>query len=87
MAGLVDDGLVRAIGLSNYGIADIETCHATRPVDVIQQGFSLIDHEEERPVIARCGELGIGAVIYEPLASGVLTGALTRENGHRAVGA
>ena len=82
MAGLVDDGLVRAIGLSNYGVADIEACHATRPVDVIQQGLSLIDHEEELPVIARCGELGIGAVIYEPLASGVLTGALTRETGH-----
>jgi myo-inositol catabolism protein IolS len=83
MARLADDGLVRAIGLSNYGIADIEACHATRPVDVIQQGSSLVDHEEERPVIARCGELGIAAVIYEPLAGGVLTGALTRENGHQ----
>ena len=49
----------------NHEIADIETCHATRPVDVIQQGLSLIDHEEERPVIARCGELGIAAVIYD----------------------
>ena len=82
MARLVDEGLVRAIGLSNYGMADIETCHASRPVDVIQQGLSMIDHEEERPVVARCGELGIAAVIYEPLASGVLTGALTRETGH-----
>jgi aryl-alcohol dehydrogenase-like predicted oxidoreductase len=86
MAGLVDDGLVRAIGLSNFAIADIEACHATRPVDVIQQGLSMVDHEEERPVIARCGELGIGAVIYEPLASGVLTGALTREHGHEQWG-
>ena len=82
MARLVDEGLVRAIGLSNYEMADIETCHASRPVDVIQQGLSLIDHEEERPVVARCGDLGIAAVIYEPLASGVLTGALTRETGH-----
>ncbi len=86
MSRLVDDGLVRAIGLSNHEIADIETCHATRPVDVIQQGLSMIDHEEERPVIARCGELGIAAVIYEPLASGVLTGALNRETGHEQWG-
>jgi aryl-alcohol dehydrogenase-like predicted oxidoreductase len=86
MARLVDDGLVRAIGLSNFGIADIEACHATRHVDVIQQGLSLIDHEDERPVITRCGEIGIGAVIYEPLASGVLTGALTREKGHEQWG-
>ncbi len=82
MARLADEGHVRAIGLSNYEMADIETCHASRPVDVIQQGLSLIDHEEERPVVARCGELGIAAVIYEPLASGVLTGALTPETGH-----
>lgn len=82
MARLVDEGHVRAIGLSNYEMADIETCHASRPVDVIQQGLSLIDHEEERPVVARCGDLGIAAVIYEPLASGVLTGALTHETGH-----
>src|SRR4051812_15455204 len=76
MASLVDDGLVRAIGLSNYTIEEIESAHAQRPVDVIQQGLSMIDHLEERPVIARCGELGIGAVIYEPLASGVLSGAV-----------
>ena len=82
MARLADEGHVRAIGLSNYEMADIEICHASRPVDVIQQGLSLIDHEEERPVVARCGDLGIAAVIYEPLASGVLTGALTAETGH-----
>jgi aryl-alcohol dehydrogenase-like predicted oxidoreductase len=76
MASLVDDGLVRAIGLSNYALEEIESAHAQRNVDVIQQGLSMIDHLEERPVIARCGELGIGAVIYEPLASGVLSGAV-----------
>ena len=86
MALLVAEGLVRAIGLSNCGIVDIEACHANRSVDVIQQGLSMIDHEEERPVVARCGELGIAAVIYEPLASGVLTGALTREKGHEQWG-
>ena len=82
MARLADGGHVHAIGLSNYEMADIEICHAIRPVDVIQQGLSLIDHEEERPVAARCGDLGIAAVIYEPLAGGVLTGALTTEAGH-----
>ncbi|MFL5767291.1 MAG: aldo/keto reductase [Actinomycetota bacterium] len=76
MSSLVDEGLVRAIGLSNYTTEQIESAHAQRPVDVIQQGLSMIDHLEERPVIARCGELGIGAVVYEPLASGVLTGAV-----------
>ena len=74
MAELVEAGLVRAIGLSNYDIEEVERCHAQRPVDVVQDGLSLIDHVDNRAAIARCGELGIAAVIYEPLASGILTG-------------
>ena len=72
MAELVDEGLVRAIGLSNYELAEIEQCHAQRPVDVIQDGLSLLDLDL-RSAIARCGEFGIGTVIYEPLASGILS--------------
>ena len=71
---LIDEGLVRAIGLSNYSQEDVERCHAQRPVDVVQSGLSLIDYLDNREPIARCGELGIGVVIYEPLGSGVLTG-------------
>jgi aryl-alcohol dehydrogenase-like predicted oxidoreductase len=72
MAELADRGLVRAIGLSNYELADIERCHAQRPVDVVQDGLSLLELDL-RGAIARCGVLGIGAVIYEPLASGILS--------------
>jgi aryl-alcohol dehydrogenase-like predicted oxidoreductase len=74
MAELVEDGLVRAIGMSNYPLEDVERCHAQRSVDVVQTGLSLIDYVDDRQMIARCGELGIGVAIYEPLASGILTG-------------
>jgi aryl-alcohol dehydrogenase-like predicted oxidoreductase len=74
MAGLVEAGLVRAIGMSNYDLVDIERCHQQRRVDVVQEGLSLIDHLENRALIARCRDLGIAVVVYEPLASGVLTG-------------
>jgi aryl-alcohol dehydrogenase-like predicted oxidoreductase len=73
MSELVDAGLVRAIGLSNYELADIERCHAQRAVDSVQTGLSMIDYLADRGLIARCGELGIGVVIYEPLASGILS--------------
>lgn len=73
MAELVDAGLVRAIGLSNYELEDVERCHAQRPVDVVQVGLSLIDYLADRDSIARCGELGIGVTIFEPLASGILS--------------
>jgi aryl-alcohol dehydrogenase-like predicted oxidoreductase len=74
MADLVEAGRVRAIGLSNYDLIDIGRCHHPRPVDVVQEGLSLIDHLDNRELVARCAELGIGVVVYEPLASGVLSG-------------
>jgi aryl-alcohol dehydrogenase-like predicted oxidoreductase len=74
VAELVDEGLVRAIGLSNYRLEDIERCHAQRAVDVVQDGLSLVDHLDNREAIRRCGELGIGVVVYEPLGSGTLSG-------------
>ena len=78
MAALVDEGLVRAVGMSNYEIAEIELCHRQRAVDVVQTGLSMIDYLGDRDLIRRCGELGIAVTIYEPLASGILTGR-TRE--------
>jgi aryl-alcohol dehydrogenase-like predicted oxidoreductase len=74
MSGLVDEKLVRSIGLSNYDVVDIERCHAERRVDIVQTGLSMIDYLDDRGLIARCSELGIDVVIYEPLASGILTG-------------
>ena len=73
MAALVDDGLVRSIGLSNYDRDDIRTCHDQRAVDVVQTGLSLIDYLDDRDLISWCGEQGIAVTIYEPLASGILT--------------
>lgn len=74
MAELADEGLVRAIGLSNYDLADVERCHALRPVDAVQVGLNLCYDNEDRPSIARCGEMGIAVTIFEPLASGILSG-------------
>ena len=74
MAELVETGLVRAIGLSNYALEEIKSCHGQRPVDAIQVGLNLIDYVDDRPSIAACGDLGIAVTIFEPLASGVLSG-------------
>jgi myo-inositol catabolism protein IolS len=73
MAALADDGLVRAVGLSNYSLEDVERCHAERPVDAVQVGLNVIDYIDDRADIARCGELGIAVTIFEPLASGILS--------------
>lgn len=74
MAELADAGLVRQIGMSNYSFEDVERCHAQRRVDAVQVGLSLIDYVEDRAAIAAWGDLGIVVTIFEPLASGILTG-------------
>jgi aryl-alcohol dehydrogenase-like predicted oxidoreductase len=79
MAELADGGLVRAIGLSNYSLEDVERCHAARTVDAVQIGLNLIDYLDDRPYIAKCGELGIAATIYEPVASGILSGKTLKQ--------
>jgi aryl-alcohol dehydrogenase-like predicted oxidoreductase len=74
MGELVDQGIVRAIGLSNFTFEDVARCHALRRVDLVQDGLSLVDHLDNRELFAGCRELGIGGVVYEPLGSGTLSG-------------
>jgi aryl-alcohol dehydrogenase-like predicted oxidoreductase len=74
MGELVDQGLVGAIGVSNFELDDLTRCHALRPVDLVQDGLSLVDHLDNRELFASCRELGIGVVVYEPLGSGTLSG-------------
>jgi aryl-alcohol dehydrogenase-like predicted oxidoreductase len=75
MAALVDEGLVRAIGLSNFDREQIERCERIRHVDSLQQEFSML-HLQDRELIRWCGEMGIGVLSYGPLAYGLLTGAI-----------
>lgn len=75
MAALVEEGLVRAIGVSNFDRELIERCEAIRHVDSLQQEFSMLQLEH-RELIAWCGERGIGVLSYGPLAYGLLTGAI-----------
>jgi aryl-alcohol dehydrogenase-like predicted oxidoreductase len=78
MASLVDDGLVRHVGVSNFDQALIERCEAIRHVDSLQQEFSMLQ-QQDRDLIRWCGEQGTGVLSYGPLAFGLLTGAITAE--------
>jgi aryl-alcohol dehydrogenase-like predicted oxidoreductase len=78
MGSLVEDGLVRHIGVSNFDQALIEQCEAIRHVDSLQQEFSMLQRQD-RDLIRWCGEQGTGVLSYGPLAFGLLTGAITDE--------
>jgi aryl-alcohol dehydrogenase-like predicted oxidoreductase len=78
MAHLVDEGLVRWIGVSNFDQAMIEICEEVRHVDSLQQEFSMLQLQD-RDLIRWCGEQGTGVLAYGPLAYGLLTGAISSD--------
>jgi aryl-alcohol dehydrogenase-like predicted oxidoreductase len=78
MAALVDEGVVRSIGVSNFERDLIERCESIRHVDSLQAEFSMLNLEN-RELVRWCGDHGIGVVSYGPLGYGLLTGAIMAE--------
>jgi aryl-alcohol dehydrogenase-like predicted oxidoreductase len=78
MNELVEEGLVRAIGVSNFSVAQLDEAVEAGPVAAVQNRYSLLEREAEADVLPRCAELGVGFVPYFPLASGLLTGKYRR---------
>jgi aryl-alcohol dehydrogenase-like predicted oxidoreductase len=74
-----DDGLARAIGVSNFDQTQIERALAVGPVHVLQTGLSMVDYLEDRDLIRWCESHGIAVQAYEPLGSSILTGAIDRQ--------
>jgi aryl-alcohol dehydrogenase-like predicted oxidoreductase len=76
MAGLVEAGKVRYIGLSEADAETIERAHRTHPVTAVQSEYSLWSRDVEEEVLPTLGRLGIGLVAYSPLGRGFLTGEI-----------
>jgi aryl-alcohol dehydrogenase-like predicted oxidoreductase len=79
MATLQKEGKVRWIGVSNYDVSQIERCEKIAPVTSLQPPYSLIRRQIEKEILPYCERRGIGVIVYSPMASGLLTGAMTRE--------
>jgi aryl-alcohol dehydrogenase-like predicted oxidoreductase len=78
MVELIDSGLVRHIGVSNFTQAQIEQCHALHPVTSVQLHYSMV-YNEQWALARWCAEERIGILAYGPLGYGVLTGAITAD--------
>jgi aryl-alcohol dehydrogenase-like predicted oxidoreductase len=76
MAELVQEGKVRALGLSEAGPETIRRAHAVHPIAAVQSEYSLWSRDIEDSVLPTLRELGIGLVAYSPLGRGFLTGAI-----------
>src|SRR3954454_15421461 len=84
MSALVEEGLVRAIGCSNFSDAQLrEAADAARSngwtaFASVQNEYSLLERGIEAEVVPESERLGIGVIPYSPLASGLLTGKYRR---------
>jgi aryl-alcohol dehydrogenase-like predicted oxidoreductase len=76
MAGLVQDGKVRHIGLSEAGPETLRRASAVHPIAALQTEYSLWSRDPEDEILPTARELGIGFVAYSPLGRGFLSGQI-----------
>ena len=73
MEQLVEEGKVRAIGVSNFDLSLLRKCEAIRHVDSLQPPLSLIRRDAAAAEIPWCNAHRTGVIVYSPMQSGILT--------------
>jgi aryl-alcohol dehydrogenase-like predicted oxidoreductase len=79
MTELKREGKVRWIGVSNFNVKQLRRAKAIAPITSVQPPYSLINRSVEEDILPYCLREGIGVIVYSPMASGLLTGAMTPE--------
>jgi aryl-alcohol dehydrogenase-like predicted oxidoreductase len=79
MLRLVEEGKVRAAGVSNFDVPLLERCETIRHVDSLQPPFSLVRRQAAAAEIPWCEQHGTGVIAYSPMQSGLLTDRFTAE--------
>jgi aryl-alcohol dehydrogenase-like predicted oxidoreductase len=79
MARLQEEGLVRHIGVSNFNVRQMERAAAIAPIESLQPPYSMLRRAIETEILPYCEQHDIGVIVYSPMLSGMLTGAMTRE--------
>lgn len=73
LADLVQEGAIRAIGLSEVSAATLRRAQAVHPIAAVQSEYSLFTRNPEYGVLAACEALGVAFVAFSPLGRGLLT--------------
>jgi len=76
---LQKEGKVRWIGVSNFNVDEMRRARAVAPITSLQPPYSLVRREVEPEILPYCRSNGLGVIVYSPMSSGLLTGAMTRE--------
>ncbi|HTP91650.1 MAG TPA: aldo/keto reductase [Xanthobacteraceae bacterium] len=81
MARLIEQGKVRALGLSEARPETIRRAHAVHPIAAVQNEFSLLYRTEAEETLRTTRQLKIGFVAYSPLGRGLMTGIVDDPKG------
>ena len=79
MAKLVEQGKVRAAGVSNFDVSLLDRCERVRHVDSLQPPFSLINRNAAEREVAWCARHDTGIIVYSPMHSGLLTDSFSAD--------
>ena len=79
MAELKKEGKVRYIGVSNFIVSQMRRAMAIAPISSLQPPFSLVEPDIRKDILPFCEKHNIGVIVYSPMASGLLTGSMSRE--------
>jgi aryl-alcohol dehydrogenase-like predicted oxidoreductase len=79
LASLQRQGKVRWIGVSNFSVQQLLRAQTLAPVTSLQPPYSLLHREVEDGILPFCLRKNIGVIVYSPMASGLLSGAMTRD--------
>jgi aryl-alcohol dehydrogenase-like predicted oxidoreductase len=79
MAELQKEGKVRWIGVCNFSVQELQKAKDIALVTSLQPPYSLIRRDIEKDLLPFCERENIGVIVYSPMVSGLLTGAMTRE--------
>jgi aryl-alcohol dehydrogenase-like predicted oxidoreductase len=79
LARLKEEGKVRWIGVSNFNVQQLKRAQKIAPITSLQPPYSLVRPEVGAEILPYCQTNNIGVIAYSPMASGLLTGAMTRE--------
>lgn len=79
LAELKREGKVRHIGVSNFNVEQMQRAERIAPVETLQPPYSLISPNVEKEILPYCEKNDIGVIAYSPMASGLLTGRMTKE--------
>jgi len=73
------EGKVRAVGLSNHSVAQLDVAERLGHVETLQPPFSAIRREAAGAELPWCAAHGTGAIVYSPMQAGLLSGSFTAE--------